>query len=194
MLFMVSASLAFGTGTAPFGESATAGRDDDIFHRGMVMEEDELEQLRGGFNIAGMELAFGAELSTRIGNQVQLISVMNVTRSGVELVSQSFNDRGGTATRVGPEAGVRVVDMTPAGINLAGLADFSGVTLQDAQGFTAALHRVTQDAILSGIVSNASGQDIQQRIDISVRVGNVGELQAAKQRAAIIDSFSGILR
>lgn len=195
VLVMASASLAFGAGTAPISDASTADEKADVYRRGTVIADSELAQLRGGFNIAGMQLSFGAELSTLIDNQIQLVSVLNVSRSGgVELVSQSFSDPGGMATRVGPEAGVRVVDMTPAGVNLAGLADFSGVTLQDAQGFTAALHRVTQNAILSGVVSNASGRNIQQRIDINVHVGNVGALRAAKQRAAVIDSFSGLLR
>ncbi|MFY0990091.1 hypothetical protein [Halomonas sp. C05BenzN] len=175
-------------------EVTMARATQDAYHRGVIIDEAELGQLRGGFSIGGMQLDFGAELTTLIDNRIELVSVMNFTRSGVELVSRSFTDPGGMATRVGPDAGIRVVDMTPEGINLAGLADFSGVTLQDAQGFTAALHQVTRNAVLSGVVSNASGRDIQQRIDISVHVGNAGELKAAKQRAAIIDSFSGILR
>ncbi|WP_147273775.1 hypothetical protein [Vreelandella rituensis] len=87
-----------------------------------------------------------------------------------------------------------VTDMTPGGIDLSGLADFSGVTLSDPKGFTAALHNITRDAIVSGVVSNASGRIIQQRIDIDVRLNNIGALRAAKQRASIVDSFSGILR
>lgn len=194
VMLAATASLASGDSTGPLGALSVIDHVDDAYHRGTVISESELAQLRGGFNIAGMQLSFGAELSTLIDNQIQLVSVLNVSRSGVDLVSQSFSDPSGMATRVGPEAGVRVVDMTPAGVNLAGLADFSGVTLQDTQGFTAALHQVTQNAILSGVVSNASGRDIQQRIDINVHVGNVGALRAAKQRAAVTDSFSGILR
>lgn len=173
----------------------TLNDDADTFYRGIVMDESELAELRGGFNIAGMQLDFGAELRTLIDNQVQLVTQMTFSRAGeMQIVSQSFSDATGKATQVGPGSGVSITDITPDGVNLAGLADFTGVTLRDGQDFTAALHNITQNAIMSSVISNASGKDIQQAIDISVNVSNVGQLRAAKHRAAIFDSLSGVIR
>lgn len=170
----------------------SATRDD--FHRGDVIAEAELDQMRAGFNIGGLDVDFGARLQTMIDNSIELVSVVSFTKAGADIVSQTFRDPSMSASQVGPGTGFSVTDMTPGGVDLSGLADFSGVTLSDAKGFTAALHNITRNAIVSGVVSNASGRDIQQRIDIDIRLNNVGALRAAKQRAAIVDSLSGILR
>lgn len=164
------------------------------FHRGTVIAEAELDQMRAGFNIGGLDVDFGARLQTMIDNSIELVSVVNFTRAGADIVSQTFRDPSLAASQVGPGTGLSVTDVTPGSVNLAGLADFSGIALNDPKGFTAALHNITRNAIVSGVVSNASGRNIQQRIDVDVRLNNIGALRAAKQRAAIVDSFAGILR
>ncbi|WP_139233915.1 hypothetical protein [Halomonas saccharevitans] len=165
----------------------------DGFYRGTVIAAEEMGQMRAGFNLGGIDVDFGARLQTLIDNRVEMISVINFTRAGTNIVSQSFSDPAGAAIPVGNGA-VSVADVTPGGVNLTGLADFSGIALNDAKGFTTALHNITRDAIISGVVSNASSRSIQQRIDINVRLNNMGALDAARKRAAILDSFSGILR
>lgn len=174
--------------------SSMAVAVNDEFSRGVVIAEAELDQLRAGFSLGGLDVDFGARLHTMIDNSVELVSVVNFTRAGVDVVSQTFRNLSDSASQVGPGTGVLVTDVAPDGINLAGLAGFSGITLSDAKGFTAALQNITRDAIVSGVVSNASGRNIQQRIDIDVQLNNVGALTAARQRAAIVDSFAGILR
>lgn len=166
----------------------------DDFQHGTVIAEAELGQMRAGFNIGGLDVDFGARLQTMIDNSIELVSVVNFTKAGTDIVSQTFRDPSMSASQVGPGTGLSVTDTTPGDVDLSGLADFSGLTLSDPKGFTAALHNITRNAIVSGVVSNASGRDIQQRIDIDVRLNNIGALKAAKQRAAIVDSFSGILR
>lgn len=176
-----------------YAEISHARGAHDGFYRGTVIAEQELGQMRAGFNLGGLEVDFGARLQTLIDNRVELVSVVNFTQAGADIVSQSFRDPAGAAMQVGGGA-ISVSEVTPDGVNLSGLADFSGVALSDANGFTAALHNITREAIVSGVVSNASQRSIQQRIDISVRLNNIGALDAARKRAAILDSFSGILR
>ena len=165
----------------------------DGFYRGAVIADEELGQMRAGFNFGGLDVDFGARLQTLIDDRVELVSVVNFTQAGTHLVSQTLRDPGGMATQVG-NGMLPVTDVTPVGVDLTGLADFSGVALSDTKGFTTALHNITRDAIVSGVVSNASGRSIQQRIDINVRLNNIGALDAARKRAAILNSFSGVLR
>ncbi len=187
---LVASMLSWSASASNVGHSP-----DDVYHRGVVMDESEMAQLRGGFNIAGMEMDFGAELRSLIDDKVQLVTRLNFTRTGEpRILSQTFEDLTGAAIRVSPDSGLKVTEVTPDNVNLSGLENFSGIALQDQQGFTAALHNISRNAILSGVISNASGKNIQQAIDVSVHLSNVGELRAAKQRAAIIDSFSGIIR
>lgn len=166
----------------------------DGFYRGVVIADEEMNQMRAGFNIGGLDADFGARLQTRIDDSVELVSVINFTQAGPRLVSQTLNDPGGAAVQIGSGSTLSVTDVTPGGVDLAGLADFSGIALNDAKGFTSALHNITRGAVVSGVVSNASNRNIQQKIDISVRLNNIGALDAARKRAAILDSFSGILR
>ncbi len=105
--------------------SETRG-EHDIFHRGEVIDEMELASLRGGFRIGGMELAFGAELTTRIDEQVQLVSLVNITPTGIDLVSRTLSDPTGKAALVGEGTGVRITDLTPNGVDLTGFAGFPG--------------------------------------------------------------------
>ncbi|SDO38882.1 hypothetical protein [Vreelandella arcis] len=170
----------------------SATRDD--FYQGIVIAENELNQMRAGFNIGGLDVDFGARLQTKIDNSIELVSLVNFTKAGVHLVSQTLRDPSLSANQVGSGTGLSITDVTPSSIDLSGLANFSGVTLSDPKGFTAALHNITRNAIISGVVSNASGRDIQQQINIDVRLNNIGALRAAKQRASIVDSLSGILR
>ncbi|WP_299234785.1 hypothetical protein [uncultured Halomonas sp.] len=165
----------------------------DGFYRGTVIADEEMGQMRAGFNIGGLDADFGARLQTMIDDRVELVSVVNFTQAGPSIVSQTLRDSGGVAAQVGSGT-LSVTELTPGGVDLTGLADFSGVALNDSKGFTTALHNITRGAIVSGVVSNASNRNIQQRIDISVRLNNIGALDAARKRAAILDSFSGILR
>ncbi len=182
------------SGVSLYTEVISSLAVNDEFRRGVVIAETELDQLRAGFSLGGLDVDFGARLQTLIDNKVELVSVVNFTRAGVDVVSQTFRAPSGSVSQVGPGTGVLVTDMTPRGLDLSGLAGFSGVTLSDAKGFTAALQNITRDAIVSGVVSNASGRNIQQRIDVDVQLNNIGALKAARQRAAIVDSFAGILR
>lgn len=186
--------LAYPSHGKLYAEASLSSTTRDDFHRGVIIADDELDQMRAGFNIGGLDVDFGARLQTLIDNSIELVSVVNFTRAGANVVSQTFRNPAGAANRVGPGTGLSVTDMTPGGVDLTGLANFSGITLNDPKGFTAALHNITRNAIVSGVVNNASGRDIQQRIDIDVHLNNIGALRAAKQRASIIDSFSGILR
>ncbi|MDR5903128.1 hypothetical protein [Halomonas icarae] len=186
-----SASLL--DGDRLYAEVSQSRAAHDGFYRGDVIADGEMGQMRAGFNIGGLDVDFGARLQTQIDDRVELVSVVNFTPAGPNLVSQTLRDPGGMAAQVG-NGTLSVTDVTPGGVDLAGLADFSGIALNDAKGFTSALHNITRGAIVSGVVSNASNRNIQQRIDISVRLNNIGALDAARKRAAILDSFSGILR
>jgi hypothetical protein len=173
-------------------ESATAPMPHDVYHRGSVIDKAELAQMRGGFNISGMKLHFGVKMQSLIESPVgnmQLDTLMNLTQSGPKIVSQTLTDSTGKATSFGPDSGTSVVDITPQGINLEGLANFAGVALNHQGDFTAVLHNVTRQAILSGVVSNASGQNIHNMVDIEIHVGNLPEMRAAKQRGAIMRSL-----
>lgn len=171
----------------------------DVFAHATVIDEQALGDLRGGFTVSGLELDFGATLRTVIDN-VRLETVLNLSETGARVVSQTLSDtqqaldsttdRAQRITLVGPGTGASVVEVSPEGIDIPGLANFSGAVINDAKGFTAALHNITREAILSTVVSNASNQDIRHELDLRLDISNVEAVRAAQLRSRITQSLA----
>lgn len=155
--------------------------------------EAELEELRGGFQLAGLDMSFGATLQTLVDN-VRMDTVFVIDMTGTEVVSQTISQldaiEGQVVSQLGRGSGNTIMELTPNGINLVGMKDFSGMVVNDSKGFTSVFHSVTRNAILGSVVSDASERDIQQRLDIGVQLNNLPALQAAQQRHSIADSLA----
>lgn len=185
LLLVASGAQVAQAAGARIGSGATGG----IYQAGVLIDESSLARMRGGFNISGMEVYFGATLETIFDSVTKLTTVYNLTRTGPQLVSQTVSSAlEESVTQVGPGA-VPISDIAPPDIDLSGLAQWSGIVLDDTQGFTAALHNITDDAIISSVISDASGRDIQQRVDISVNIANMPALRAAAMRSSIVNSL-----
>ncbi|WP_139249053.1 hypothetical protein [Modicisalibacter ilicicola] len=182
---------------ATTGPSLVAPTPPGLFAQARVIEAAEMAELRGGFTAGGIDMSFGATLRTMI-DDIRLETVMNITRTGQNIVSQTLENTShlrDMADRprvdlVGPGTGRPVTETTPERVDLAGLENLSGVAVQDAKGFSAALHRLTQESILSTVVSNASGRDIRQQLDIRLDIHNLEALRAAQTRSRIINSLN----
>nr|WP_163501431.1 hypothetical protein [Halomonas socia] len=168
--------------------------DSRFFAETAVIDDESLDMLRGGFSVSGMDLNFGATLKTRI-DSMHLESTVRIDRLGAQLTSQRLNGMEVAALPAEFQAmvvngGGAINDMAPSSLNLTGLKDYSGLALHDTQGFTAALHNITKQAIVSAVVSDASQRSVQQTIDININVKNMPALQAASQRQAILNSLA----
>ncbi len=163
------------------------------FSRLAPLAEAELATLRGGYQLAGLDMSFGATLQTVVDN-VRMDTVFVINGAGTDIVSQTVTQHGGVdgqvVSQVGHGSGTTIMELTPNGINLAGMQGLPGLVVNDSKGFTSMFHSVTKDAILGSVVSNASQRDIQQRLDIGVQVNNLPALQAAQQRQSITDSLA----
>ena len=205
-----------------------------------LIDKRELDQLRGGLTIGGIEMEFGATLRTLIDN-VKLTTAYRISEAGIQVLSETLGNisvedvvkqsnnsplavtpvtrfggvsipisisrsappavappstsgtgqplssasAGVDATLVGPSAGTQVTDLTPVGVSLSGVENYSGVVVNDAKGFTAALHDITRQAIVSSLISTASDRKVSQRLELDVRLQNLGEVRAASIRAAV---------
>ncbi|MBB3230623.1 hypothetical protein [Halomonas stenophila] len=219
VLLVGAASLA-PTGVSPalaattFVHAVQGVQSDEpaIYRRGVVIPEDRLATLRGGFNLGGMELDFGAKLTTLINNTIRYETEVAFRNAGMEVLSQTLSNAGSSAvTQVGPGSSPGTTTSTStrspsdnlAGssigggrLDLSGLTDFSGIVIDGPGGIgsTAVLHSITRQAIVSTLATTASGQNIQNKVDIGVYVNNIGELKAAQQKARILNSLQGIVR
>ncbi|MFG6176318.1 hypothetical protein ACGTN6_03645 [Halomonas sp. THAF12] len=206
----------------------------DIYYRGEILSDDGMMDLRGGFKLAGMDMSFGATLTTMINDRVRYITQVAFDNAGTRILSSTLEKSGlgsGTVTPIGTSGGngapgsgvgqgtggsfssgggaggvgsagsssavgnsVNAADIRGQ-LNLAGLSDFSGVLFSDPDGgMTAALHRITRNAIVSSLSTTASGLSISNDVDVSVHVMNIGEVKASRQRAMILNSLQGLPR
>lgn len=155
--------------------------------------EAELAELRGGFELAGLDMSFGATLQTLVDN-VRMDTVFVINGAGTEMVSQTISQLdaidGQVVSQVGQAGGKTIMELTPNGLNLVGMKDFPGMVVNDSKGFTSVFHSVTKNAILGSVVSDASERDIHQKLDIGVQLNNLPALQAAQQRHSITNSLA----
>lgn len=148
----------------------------------------EMSDIRGGFNVGGLEMAIGANIRTFVDGALVLESVARVTPSGLasELVSSTANPPGGGVTfNFGRETDVALQDVAPTNVDLGALAADNGVAINDSNGFSAALHRITQNQILGVIVNTADGRNLRQELNIEVTVQNFGSFQQSVRDAVM---------
>ncbi|MEH6652261.1 MAG: hypothetical protein V7707_19740 [Motiliproteus sp.] len=104
---------------------------------------------------------------------------------------------GGSAVLVGQGTGTSLAELTPVDIDLSGVSDdngFSGIVVSNNKGFTAALHKLTQDAAISAVISNASQLKVSQKLNIKINIANAKSAQQASMRAALSKASAGIFR
>lgn len=78
-----------------------------------------------------------------------------------------------------------VAAQTPATVDLSGLRDAVGVSVNDYKGYTAALHQVTRERITGLIINTASGRDLRQELEVRVDVANFRQFQQSARQNLI---------
>lgn len=68
----------------------------DIFHRGVVIDDNVLSEMRGGFSISGMELSFGVTMKSMMDN-IRYETSVRLTKSGPQIISQQLSDTASSA-------------------------------------------------------------------------------------------------
>lgn len=191
-------TMAAAETTFSYGQIDARADDRGIYYRGEMIPEAKLDTLRGGFNLGGMKMSFGAKLTTLINNTVRYETQVAFRNAGMEVLSQTLSNAGSSpVTLVESGSGSMISGSVGGGaLDLSGLADFSGVVVEGPGGIgsTAALHSITRKAIISTLATTASGQSIQNTIDIEIGINNIGELRAAQQKTRILNSLQGVIR
>ncbi|SDI91294.1 hypothetical protein [Billgrantia gudaonensis] len=152
-----------------------------------VIDTTEMAELRGGFSINGLDLAFGARVRSMIDDVMQQ-TMVEFRNTGPHVISQTLTDPTGNAHNVNPSSN-NVANVSPVGISLPGMSNFSGMALNDAKGFTAVLHQITNQAIIGSVVSNASDRQISNQIDVDVSVNNMEALRSLSAHTRILNSL-----
>ncbi|MCA1805435.1 MAG: hypothetical protein LC646_08910 [Xanthomonadaceae bacterium] len=145
-----------------------------------ILSQSELEVQRGGFSFAGLSFEFGANIRSFIDNRLVLESIITIMQDGTiqhQAVSLPDNMPGATqVTNVTPQPGPgtpkSVITNAPPDVDLPGLGNALGVSVNDHKGFTAALHEATRQRITSTLINTASHRDLRQELEVRVNVEN----------------------
>lgn len=142
--------------------STPARADDGAWGDGVeVMAESEMSVERGGIAIGGIEINFGAVVTTFVNGVPALTTQLTWTDAGT-FVQETVG-----------AIGQNINDMTPdelAALGLSGLENGGGVIIEDESGVTALVHNVTEGALQNIIINSATGRDLTQEIDVTLEL------------------------
>jgi hypothetical protein len=124
-----------------------------------VMSDVEMDDNRGGFEIAGLNINFGATVTTLVNGVPAMVTTLTWTDVGA-FVEATVGD-----------VGLNIADMTPeqlTALGLDGLGNANGVVIEDEAGVTALVHNLTNGSLQNIIINNATGRDLTQEIDVTL--------------------------
>jgi hypothetical protein len=130
------------------------------------VSDSELDGMRGGFMVDGIQFNFGALLSTTINGQLALQTQVNYTPTGPQVTSTV----GANAVR-----GSSVTNGTINGLNLQGISP-QNITLLN-NGATALIQRVTNGSVQNIVINTANNQNIQQSTQLQLQITALAQLQ-----------------
>jgi hypothetical protein len=197
VLALIMLLASGGTNATDNSAETTAGFPDDM----TALTAGELQEMRGGFEYAGMIFDFAAQLRTYVDGRLALETLITYSGNGT-----AAQHRLQTSTPAAPtntagsspayNGNVQLLgpgqDQTPAqvnlpGIDLAGLKEAAGILINDRKGATLALHEATRERITSMVINQASGRDIRQEMNISVTVENFQQFRDTL-RSSVLNS------
>jgi len=162
--------LAFAAIAAPAHANDRWG--DDI----AVMNDNELDAHRGGFEIDGLSINFGATVTTLVNGVPALVTTLTWTDVGA-IVEETVGELGQDLASMTPE------QLTALGLD--GLETASGVVIEDEAGVTALVHNVADGALQNIIINSATGRDLSQHVDVTLELPGF----EAIQRSLLVESL-----
>jgi hypothetical protein len=145
--------------------ASTDGWSDDI----EVMDDAEMDDLRGGFNVGGIEIGFGAVVTSTLNGVPVITTNLTVTDAGA-IVDQTLSTVGQNLSSLTPE------QLEAHG--LSALEGMNGVVVESEDGITAFVHNVTDGTLQNILVNTATGQDIDQNIDVTLTLPGFDYIQS----------------
>lgn len=133
-----------------------------------VMDDAEMNDLRGGINIAGIEIGFGATVTSTLDGVPVLTTQFTLTDAG-SILRQTLLAAGADISALTPE------QRSALGLN--GLDGLDGIVIEGEGGGTAFIHNLTSGALQNIVVNTADGREITQTIDISLQLPNFDLVQ-----------------
>ncbi|HWA00769.1 MAG TPA: hypothetical protein VG841_10705 [Caulobacterales bacterium] len=131
-----------------------------------VIEDASLADLRGGFAVNGVEIGFGATISTYADGVLALTTQLTWSDNGA-VIEQTLGSLGQAVDALTPEQ--------RSAMGLDGVT--GGVVIADDTGVTTLIHNVTNGALQNIILNTASGRRLTQDIDVTLTLPGFESVQ-----------------
>lgn len=152
-----------------------------------VVSDVDLSALRGGFAINGIEINFGAVVTTYVNGVPALTTNLTWTDMGT-FIEETVGGIGQSLEEMTPEE--------LAALGLDGLENVGGVVIDDDDGVTALVHNVTEGSLQNIIINSATGRDLSQEIDVTLELPGFdiiqGQLVVERFGIQIADDLRGV--
>jgi hypothetical protein len=135
-----------------------------------VMDDADLSDLRGGFAVDGMEIGFGALVTSYVNGAPVLSTQLTWTDMGA-VIQETLSGAGQSLRELTPEA--------RDALGVGDLDDANGVVINDQAGVTALIHNITDGALQNIIINSASDRDLRQEIDVTLTLPGFDAIQDA---------------
>jgi len=173
----------------PAAEQLTA----DPLRNARAIGADDMEELRGGFAIAGLDMELGANVRTYFNGVQVLETLVNIQPGSVTTTTNQLADMPGLTVVVGDDFEI-LAGLVMGEADLAGLRGAGGAVLKDESGVTAALSRITPDQFLGVVVNTASGRDVRFEMNLDVTIRNFSDFQQQVRNVLFTDRLANAVR
>lgn len=166
--------------------------DDNPFEELAAVSSDDLQDMRGGLQVGGLNLDIGANLRTYVDGRPALESVIRYTDVGTQIEHRPGSAGGASIPLVLNSAGN--VTLGLRGVNPARFNGTGGVQINDARGNIVAMHDASSGRITSVIINQSNGRDIRQELAIDVTVHNFAQFRDSLRGTVLNGRLNGMQR
>ncbi len=163
------AALLASVALLAFQAPAFAGVSDEGWGDVEVLVDAEMDEMRGGFSLGGINFGFGAVITTYANGVRAMQTNLVWTDSGIE-VSQILGSLGQQISTLSAEQ--------RSLLGLEGMIDADGVVIIDENGMTALVHNITDGALQNIIINDADNRTLGQQVDVTLTLPGFEATQA----------------
>jgi hypothetical protein len=182
----VAGAMAIGGCLAFTGPAMADEQRYETYDGSPVASAEQLRAMRGGLQIAGLDLSFGATVRTFVNGTLAAETVFTLNDAG-GMDRQTTIMNGAALTPVSGEAAISTDNL-----NLPALAGASGFVINDPSGSAAALTNITLQHAQNIVINTVPGLDLQQLVDMSLTIQNFAQLHSDLQAAALAGRIAQI--
>jgi len=185
---LMAAALGLAVTGITAGPAAAVSPAPESYDGSPVVSRADLRTLRGGLEIAGMDIQFGATVNTVVNGTLAAQTVLTLNNDGTMDQQTSFVN-GAVVT---PISGSQLAALTNGKIDPSALKGAQGFTVNNVSGLTAALAGITLPHADNVVINTAPGVDIQQLVNMTLTIQNFGQINDALRASALAGRIARI--